>query len=156
MQGVKGVLYAGWMLSNRWERTKVNGVFTDLCANWFHSVRPFKRWPGVIFNSFRLSFPIFLVSFPSHERALGKERLLPLYQAIDVIIKSCMRNCTEELVIKWKNLIYLIDCYSSTDSRGFIVFFFLFVFSVLAPFVSCDRESWNSPTLILHIAYVFI
>ena len=56
---------------------------------------------------------------------------------------------------KMKNLIYLIFCYSTTDSRGFIVYF-SFVFSVLAPFVSCDRDSWNSPTLILHIAYVFI
>ena len=39
--------------------------------------------------------------------------------------------------------------------QRFYCIFFLFVFPVLAPFVSCDRDSWNSPTLILHIAYVF-
>ena len=71
--------FTWWMLSNRWERTKVNGVFTNLCAkaNWFPSVRPFKRWPGVIFNSFRLRFSHFFGSFYSHKRALGRERLLP-------------------------------------------------------------------------------
>ena len=57
--------FTWWMLSNRWERTKVNGVFTNLCAkaNWFPPGRPFKRWPDVIFNSFRLRFSHFLVVF---------------------------------------------------------------------------------------------
>lgn len=45
----------------------------QIFANWFHSVRPFKRWPDVIFNSFRLSFPIFLLVFLRMNAPSGKK-----------------------------------------------------------------------------------